>query len=89
MVCDNDGEFGSGGTLGARLVEDKLEGKLEDDRLDCEDPVGDVGEAPFGPGLLLPLFFPPPRNRPLLQRKYGQQRFSNSKSLLINPTKCS
>ena len=56
-------------------MEDKLEGRLEDDRLDCDDPVGDVGEAPFGPGLLLPLFLPPPRNRPLLQRKYYQQRF--------------
>jgi len=68
-VCDNEGEFGSGGTLGARLVEDKLEGRFEDDRLDCEDPVGDVGEVPFGPGLLLPLFLPPPRNRPLLHKK--------------------
>jgi len=73
-VCDKEGEFGSGGTRGARLVEDKLEGRLDDDRLGCEDPVGDVGEAPFGPGLLLPLFLPPPRNRPLLQRQNCQQR---------------
>jgi len=57
-VCDKEGEFGSGGTLGARLVEEELA---------CEGPVGDVGDAPFRPpGLLVPLFLPPPRNRPLL-----------------------
>jgi len=56
----SEGEFGSGGTLGARFV---------DDELAWEVPVGDVGCAPFGaPGLLAPPFLPPPRKRPLLQR---------------------
>ena len=60
-VEESEGEFGSGGTLGAKLVEDELP---------CELPVGDVGCAPFGaPGLLVPPFLPPPRKRPLLQRK--------------------
>lgn len=57
-VEERDGEFGSGGTLGARLVEDALP---------CEVPVGDVGCAPLGaPGLLAPPFLPPPLKRPLL-----------------------
>ena len=60
-VCDREGEFGTGGTLGARLVEDALVNG---------GPVGDVGETPFcPPGLLVPLFFPPPRKRPLLYRE--------------------
>ncbi len=54
-----EGELGNGGTLGAILVGGKLFWEL---------PVGEVGEVPFGgrPGLLEPLFLPPPRNRPLL-----------------------
>jgi hypothetical protein len=50
--------FGSGGTLGAKFVDDELPWGL---------PVGDVGCAPFGiPGLLAPPLLPPPRKRPLL-----------------------
>lgn len=57
-VDERDGEFGSGGTLGAILVEDALP---------CGLPVGDVGCAPLGaPGLLAPPFLPPPLKRPLL-----------------------
>ena len=68
-VDERDGEFGSGGTLGARLDDERL----EDDKLfwgvPVPVPVGDVGDAEFGgPGLLVPPFLPPPLNLPLLQR---------------------
>lgn len=58
-VCERDGEFGKGGTLGARLVEEEPA---------WEVPVGDVGELVLGgPGLLAPPFLPPPRKRPELR----------------------
>jgi hypothetical protein len=57
-LWESEGEFGSGGTLGAKFVDDELPWEL---------PMGDVGCAPFGaPGLLAPPFLPPPRKRPLL-----------------------
>ena len=64
-VEEREGEFGRGGTLGARLEEEELPGRF---------PVGDVGCDPFGgPGLLDPVFLLPPlRKRPLLYRESRQ-----------------
>lgn len=59
MVCESEGELGSGEMRGAALAGDKeLTGEL---------PVGEVGEIPLSPpGLFAPELLPLPRKRPLL-----------------------
>ena len=58
MVCESEGELGSGEMRGARLAGEELTGEL---------PVGEVDETPFiPPGLFAPELLPLPRNRPLL-----------------------
>lgn len=65
-VCDSDGEFGSGGTLGAKLAVDE---ELWIDGVGPV-PVGEVGVVPFGvPGLL--------RKRPLLEEQLLVLWFTN------------
>lgn len=60
MVCESEGELGSGEMRGAMLA--------GDEELTGELPVGEVGETPLSPpGLFAPELLPLPRKRPLLQ----------------------
>lgn len=73
MVWASDGEFGSGGTLGARLIDDWLPWDCVSE--DGSWPADGVGLF-WGPGDL----FAPPRKRALLEGNCCQHHIKNLRS---------